>query len=726
MSKRKRASLPLVGSSLESQFGISADTERTILEELGRLCVSPGYIQALAFICFNDNVVGIGNELSGEDLLKMHSRDRLIRTEINTLVGLMVKHPIDFTLPETATTQNYFDETLRLMKALHQAMSSPVFDQITPGKLGDPSFNPFAYGSVLREPIFYSAEAAYAFQFRDLAVPKYVADNAWLKQNKGFSIDEAHRVFQTFTEAQNRNLTTLLESFRQRRRSEWSVLDGFSVTPHEIAHLGACDVQVVRKVLSAFALPDGDRNPQFQSLHDFNACTATPLLKRGHDTFIVFSHHSLMQSLYESPFYWMINDSQYKETASANRGQFAEEFVRQRLEHVFGDKRVFQGVKVLESKGNERTDIDVLALFGNRAIVVQAKSKKLTLEARKGNDGQIKADFKKAVQDAYDQGYAAASALLNPAFKFRDNTGQPLQIPKLKEVFIVTILSEAYPALAFQARQFLRVQSTEAIRLPIVTDVFSIDTMTEMLESPVWLIDYLRRRSEYSEKLHVPDELTTLSYHLTRNLWLGDQYDMVLLTDDISCDLDAAMTVRRDGVPGKRTPDGILTKFAGTTIDRILKQIEAKPEPATLEFAFTVLSCDEETVKQLSQGIDKAGDLFDHDGKGHNFTMSIRSIPVTGVIAHCNRDALDVAWRNLRSHCEDRKYFHKADNWFGICVDPHSKKLRLGIGLEFPWKQDPAMDLRTSSLQDQNVPNVGPNDQCPCGSGKKYKRCHMC
>jgi hypothetical protein len=82
-------------------------------------------------------------------------------------------------------------------------------------------------------------------------------------------------------------------------------------------------------------------------------------------------------------------------------------------------------------------------------------------------------------------------------------------------------------------------------------------------------MDYLRRRSEYSEKLHVPDELTALSYHLKRNLWLEDRYDIVRLADDISCDLDAAMTVRRDGIPGKRTPDGILTKFAGTSKIRL-------------------------------------------------------------------------------------------------------------------------------------------------------------
>ena len=641
-----------------------------------------------------------------------------------TLVGLMVKRPIDFTLPDPATIQGYIYETQRLMKELHSSMSSALFGQLTPEKVKDANFDPFAYGSALREPFFYSGEAAYAFQLRDLALPKYAADSAWLKQHKGFSIDEAHRVARSFTELQDRNLTDLPATLRQKPPSERSVLEGFSVTPDEIVHASGVDVGAVKRVLSAFALQGSDRNGAFLSLHDFNACTATPLIERESGALILFSHHSLMQSLYESPFYWMIDDPQYKETAGINRGRFAEEFVRVRLAHVFGEKRVFQGVKILKSKGKERPEIDVLAFFGNRAIVVQAKSKKLTLEARTGNDGQIRSDFQEAVQKAYDQGRESSLALLNPTFQFRDSTGQFLKIPALKEIFIITTLSEAYPALAFQARQFLRYESTDVVRPPVVTDIFAIDAMTEMLNSPLWFVDYLRRRSGYSDKLHVPDELTALSFHLKRSLWLEEQYDFVHLTDDISCDLDAAMTVRREGIPGKRTPDGILTKLAGLTIEKILREIEAKPAPETLNFAFAILSCDEETTKKLSEAIDEASDRFEHDGMGHNFIMSLRSTPATGVIVHCNRDAVEEAWRSLQSHCERRKYIHRADKWYGICISPESKKLRFGIGLELPWKRDATMERHTEGLRNEELPKAGRNDPCPCGSGKKYKKCH--
>src|ERR1022692_4700005 len=124
--------------------GLVEKTEQSIFGELEVLCASPGSIQALAIICFNDNFVEIGDELSGQDLLKMHSQDRLIRTEIMTLVGLMAKCQIDFTLPQPTTIQKYIEETDRLLKALHRAMSSPLFEQFTPEKVKDPTFNPFA------------------------------------------------------------------------------------------------------------------------------------------------------------------------------------------------------------------------------------------------------------------------------------------------------------------------------------------------------------------------------------------------------------------------------------------------------------------------------------------------------------------------------------------------------------------------------------------------------
>src|SRR5207253_11321802 len=97
-------------------------------------------------------------------------------------------------------------------------------------------------------------------------------------------------------------------------------------------------------------------------------------------------------------------DKDYAAEAMKHRGQITEDFSRERLEKVFGKDRVHANVDIIESKGKKAGEIDVLVLFGNRAIVLQAKSKRLTLEARKGNDKQIRDDFKKSIQDSYSQG----------------------------------------------------------------------------------------------------------------------------------------------------------------------------------------------------------------------------------------------------------------------------------------------------------------------------------
>jgi hypothetical protein len=74
-------------------------TEQEIFDELAALCASQGYAHAIAFLCFRDNIVGYKDELRGEDYAKLFSLERLIRTEISTLIGLMARAPIDYALP---------------------------------------------------------------------------------------------------------------------------------------------------------------------------------------------------------------------------------------------------------------------------------------------------------------------------------------------------------------------------------------------------------------------------------------------------------------------------------------------------------------------------------------------------------------------------------------------------------------------------------------------------
>jgi hypothetical protein len=374
-------------------------------------------------------------------------------------------------------------------------------------------------------------------------------------------------------------------------------------------------------------------------------------------------------------------------------------------------------------------EIDVLVLFGNRAIVLQAKSKKLTLPARKGNDLQLQADFKAAVQDAVDQAIACAELLGDPTvtLRCRDGTAVPLTEPP-RTVFPVTIVVDHYPALAFQARQFLTAKTSDPIAAPLVTDVFALDEMTEMLSSPLRLLSYLSSRARFGDKLMMSHEHTVLSFHLKRNLWVKDDIGGVLLQDDVSIELDIAMAVRRDGIAGARTPDGILTRFRGTHFDRITSAIEDRPSPLAIDLGLMLLELSEDTVRELNRYITRVLASTAADGQLHDATIGVGS---SGLTIHCSHLPLPEAELTLRSHCTKRKYLAKAGSWFGVVLAPDGSIVFIAELLG-AWQFDPALEAAcaASTMRPMKAGNkqagskkIGRNDLCPCGSSKKYKRC---
>lgn len=712
-------------------------TEQTSFDELASLCSSPGYVHAIAYLCARDNMIRYSGEMRAEDMKHLFSQNRLIRTETSTLIGLMLRHDTDYSLPKPQVMESYVQTTEALLEEIHHAMSAFFLQGLDPAKIAEKDFNPFTIGAALREPIFYGGESAYSFQYRDFSPAKYARDDQWLVTNKGFSIRDARNAVYAISRLQDEKAITTLRSMRESTTDAWTFLPGNTFSAQEVSNHAHIDLAIVEKILLAFAVPPGVRNEQFTALHDFNIANASPLIRTPEGDYLLFNIYSLVEALYEAPFYWMGADKAYVSTAMQNRGLFTEQFAVARLAQVFGASNVLSNIDIYESKGTKLAEIDVLVLFGNRALVLQAKSKRLTLEARRGNDWQIKDDFKKSIQDSSDQAYRCAQLLEEGKCSFKDAAGNYVTLPaSLKRIYVLCLISDHYPALSFQTRQFLTCAPSATISPPFVMDIFALDAMTEMLSSPLQLLSYIDRRTGYTDKLMASHELTILSYHLKQNLWLNEEHGMVMLDDDISADLDLAMLVRREGIPGKGTPDGILTRFAATALWRMVNAIEARPDPAIIDLGFTLLTLGEDTVVEVSAGIEQIAKLAIADGQNHDLTVGLGRGD-TGLTIHCNDDPIEIAGPRLQKHCHARKYTERAQTWFGVCIRPSDRTLRFGINLDFAWEQNEKRDALTKTMgkpgklstllkgSSMKVRKVGRNDPCPCGSGKKFKKCCM-
>ena len=710
-------------------------TESQILEDLVALTASPGYAHAIAHICHRDTIIKYSEQLQAADMEKMFGHDRLIRTEVNTLLGLLVKAPLILEEPAQDVIKAYVERTDLLMEELHQAMSYPMWASIV-GAAADKSADvrpEIWQGKMMREPIFYGGESAYSFQYRDLLPEKYGADDDWLLKNKGFTSTQGQVIAHAMCKLLDEKTTAMLSEARRAGAMLSTWLPAFELAPAEVAHRSGVARAVVNAFLATFTLPGN--NDGFKEVGDFSALAATPLLPTDRGTVLLFQHYAIYEALYESPFFWMLADKAYWPTAKDNRGAFIEQYSSRRLARVFGRNHVHSNVNIHRGKTIDG-EADVLVVFGDRVIIVQCKAKKLTIEARKGNDGQLKKDFAGAIQDSYDQGWKCANELMTGGFRLVDASGAEVQLPAaIKEIHLFCMVAEHYPALAFQARQSLKYQTTDVIRAPFVMDVFLLDTMTEMLTTPLRLLSYVQLRTSAIKKITLSHELTALAYHLRLNLWLSGEYDMVHLDDSINVDLDTAMTVRRENIPGNKTPPGILTRMAGTYFERLIATIEDQHEPATLELGLALLAISEDSARNVNRGIDLLVRKARSDGKLHDFTLATDGVK-GGFTFHCCPVPSATAVAALDDYCRRRKYAQRAERWFGVSIDVDGD-VQFGITLDFSWEQSDELDRATAAMKkpqkaSELLPQmvsaarglkVGRNSLCPCGSGQKYKKC---
>lgn len=85
--------------------------------------------------------------------------------------------------------------------------------------------------------------------------------------------------------------------------------------------------------------------------------------------------------------------------------------------------------------------------------------------------------------------------------------------------------------------------------------------------------------------------------------------------------------------------------------------------------------------------------------------------------------------QKLQNYCELKKYQQKSYEWIGISVCIDKNNFITNDILFFRQEEVVNEELEhivNNVLKGKIIKNskIGRNTQCPCGSGKKYKKCH--
>ena len=713
-------------------------SEPEILADLDRLCQATGFIYTFCLM------TAWAMWMSTEDVAQIDWHQRPNNQELGLLLGLLVKRP--FTLDEFPTEESFqllSNEASELLDELHRSFAfPPLIDHSKASGTAHDQANRLAAayddwmlsGQGLIEPIFYGGEGGYIFQYLEMAAKRYEADESWLQDNVGFGFPAILEISNAL-ERLGLNRLRKVDLWAPHEQICRDVLSAMSFHPDDLPGI---ERRTLDNFLGKFSLVPGAVNQEFDSIGGYNKVHSHPVVELGDGRYWLPLPPNLAQSVYESPFYWMTQDDQYRDAAFKNRGDATEIIARDLLVPVFGRTRVHRGVLVKKG-GNRVTDLDVLTVSGNKALIVQCKSKKLTLMARSGHGQTLQKDFVKAVQDAYDQALKGRQALIQGDCTFTDAEGNRVRLPtRIDHVYILCVTGDHYPAVIPQARTFLSKGDEDPH--PILMSVFDLDVVSHYLQDRFDFLYYIRQRTNHVEHFFADSEMALLGFHLGHKLFPEDDYNGTMIDAGFSQLVDANFLVARGNWPDAPAAQELFHTWKNPQFDALVHDIKRAaarqptgqtPEEDALFFLFDQAGKGADQLFSMVQRVKRA---TLRDGERHDARLpmpeSRQGTTIVSFPAPMHPLQEQTMLQELQGIALAHKHRSRADEWLFLASFAGSPSQFDAFGyIKEPWRQDPEMDqlVRTALVTGRAVnahgEKLGRNEKCPCGSGKKFKRC---
>lgn len=760
-----------------------------VIKNLKNLISSKGYIYALCMIIFEDF------HINPEKIQELNLIKRLSHKEVSLLLGFLIQSQINFAPPDSwQDLMQMKQKTYKLMEELQQSFMITFREKLQRSlkkehkkeDLRKEQKEFFGKGDMLREPIFYSGTGVYDFQYLDFLEKKYKYDKKWLSEKKNFYIEQTKNIaiqIKNIIQEKSKKvhlydikerLPEIIKDIKKKNPNEdwekhvkeilpmmelYQYVELFYEDATEKRNLNADEIRenewksfygglielfVIRKTdidsdinieafLNNFSISiKKGFNSQFKTIGNYNLINSHPVIKLDEEKYFVPITFLLFEAIYESPFYWMIEDKEYEVQAGKNRGKVGEEIIYEFLLKVFGENKTIKSVKIATKKGKDDTDVDVLCILGSKALCVQVKSKKLTQLSRTGNDEQLQKDFQEAVQDAYEQGLVSRSKILEKKAKFIDENGNEIKLSEeIDEVYIMGITTENYPSLAHQVHVMLDKKDNDPF--PIILTIFDLDLLTYYLNDPYDFLYYIRQRTSLMDYFKADEEMSFLGYHLKQKLWKIPKVDGCLIATSFAQLVDRNYYPIKAGLKVSDDGDTLKNRWKNKNFDRLCNQLKNIDQAKITDIIFHLLDWSGNARTNFVNLIIKIKQKTLNDGKTHNFSMPPDDSfsPRVGVThTSFNSDNEGELKNSLLTLCQVRKYKFKGDVWIGFgSLKNSNNMIDVVVFSDQKWEQDEELERMSKTMLKgmgrymRIEKKIGRNDPCPCGSGKKYKNC---
>lgn len=405
----------------------------------------------------------------------------------------------------------------------------------------------------------------------------------------------------------------------------------------------------------------------------------------------------------------------------AKKADYLEDKSLEYFQNILPNCKVFQNLKY-----NDDDEVDGIVLYDNYVFIIEAKSNKFTLEAKKGSIDRIKRNTKDIVDKAYQQAIRAKKYILsNDEVSFRDKTKKTvltISDTSNKKIFMINTTLEPLGELTANLnslKQFGFIQGQDWIWSVYLNDLRII---SEIIESPIEFLVYLERRINLNDfpQLHTVEEINIFGHFLQNGLYFDDikfpEHSFKMSLVGFSEQIDKYYMSLEKNIDEICEKPSYINKCPAK---EIVKKIESLQKEHFSGLTKYILESDEINQNMIVKQIDQIQ-------KKQRQNLSIfRKQNNTG-LTFVHKDIFDE--NDMKSYCKIFAYQQKINNWYLISIDEIST-----IDFEFLQffnEYDEMLEKEVMELKERRLEQakdiqkkIGRNDMCPCGSGKKYKKC---
>lgn len=436
------------------------------------------------------------------------------------------------------------------------------------------------------------------------------------------------------------------------------------------------------------------------------------------------------------------DNTYYLDTFQKARGSWLEIKSIEYLEKLLPGCKTYRSLyyTVFENGEEKRVETDGIILFDKCIFIVEAKAGQYSKFAKRGGIKSLKEELGELVNEAYKQGKRTKQYIeSNEKPRFEDEHGNViLEISNkslFDQLFIINTTIENISQLVSNLSMLKSFEIIDGEFWPWSVYINDLRVISEVIDSPSLFILFLERRLKVNNYPYyrAKDELDLMMVFLKEGLYLESDNKEKL---NFYTPLGYTETLDRyyDFLAGRVKSGTKPSFFSNQFLKSLVQNIESTGKNEKTEIGSFLYSLDKKIQDDISKRLkinikDTAERHINHDT---TFCLQEHNI---GISIFTNYSDSQTERDRISSYVYLQMYRFHIEKWYAVLLVINNEGIKYTDIKTFhkPWAHDSDLDklveghvahvknainnlVSKSSNRDRNRP-------CPCGSGKKYKKC---